>query len=254
MDYLHSRGKLHRDIKAANMLVSSNGIVKLADFGLAVQLQESYAKRYTFVGSPLWMAPEVIQATGHDYKADIWSLGITAIEIAMGRPPYAGIPVHRIMFLIPKSAPPVLHGNFSKQFKDFVSQCLQKKPANRPTAKELLKHSFIRKLKKKTSLLTLIERSAKWKITMAANEILDTDSDYSEASVSSSINSGRWEFGEDSVECNCDKPKTKPMEPLKVPTKQETKKETPEQLPIVSPTVQSDLQRYIYSALASVRI
>ncbi|KAK6077681.1 ste ste20 ysk protein kinase [Seiridium cupressi] len=194
LEYLHSDKKLHRDVKAANVLLGSNGQVKLADFGVSGQLSATMTKKNTFVGTPFWMAPEVIKQSGYDHKADIWSLGITALELANGEPPYADIHPMKVLFLIPKNPPPRLEGNFTKAFKDFVELCLQRDPKERPSAKELLKHPFIRKAKKTSYLTELIERHSRWSATHKSedDDALDVDGDVHERAP---VNEDMWDFG-----------------------------------------------------------
>jgi serine/threonine protein kinase len=160
LHYLHDLRKIHRDIKAGNILLNTNGASKLADFGVSGQLSDTMAKRQTVIGTPFWMAPEVIQEVGYDVKADIWSLGITCIEMAESKPPYSNIHPMRAIFMIPSRPPPKLTeaDKWSADFNDFVFKCLTKNPDQRPGAKELLEHPFIAKAKSRTILQPLLDQ------------------------------------------------------------------------------------------------
>jgi serine/threonine protein kinase len=141
--YLHSQGVVHRDIKGANILVTKEGIVKLADFGVAMKLDDTL-KSGSLVGSPFWMAPEIIVQTGHCSSAcDIWSLGCTVIELLTGSPPYYELGPMPALFRIAENACPPLPPNISAVLKDFLLQCFQKEPLLRVNAQTLLGHDFI---------------------------------------------------------------------------------------------------------------
>lgn len=146
LEYLHSQKKVHRDIKLANILLTNDGAVKLADFGVSGEMSLTRTRRNTLVGTPYWMAPEVIthNSRGYDTKADIWLTGITAIEFVTGRPPLSSVEPMEALFKIPKNKPPELEGaHYSEDIKDFVKYCLVKSAKHRPTALTLLHHRYI---------------------------------------------------------------------------------------------------------------
>jgi serine/threonine kinase 3 len=143
--YLHSKKKIHRDIKGGNILLTTDGRVKIADFGVSAQLRDTMSRRGTFVGTPYWMSPEMIQDSDYDYKSDIWSLGITAIELADQKPPLFDEHPMRVLIQIPRNPSPGLRNPFewSSEFSEFLQSCLTKAPNDRPSAIDCLQHSFI---------------------------------------------------------------------------------------------------------------
>jgi len=144
--FLHNQFRIHRDIKSDNILLGDSGEVKLADFGFAAQLTLTQQKRNTVVGTPYWMAPELIEGHDYDAKVDIWSLGIMLMEMAEGEPPYMEFPTARALFLILTKGVPELkeQDRWSPEMKDFVNKCLTKEVSQRPTSEHLLKHPFLK--------------------------------------------------------------------------------------------------------------
>jgi len=146
--YLHNNNRIHRDIKSDNVLISSTGYIKLADFGYTAQLTRDRVNRTTAVGTPYWMAPEVIRGQQYKLNVDIWSLGIMIMEMAEGNPPYIEHPPLRAVFLITtKGIPGLKHkSKWTSAFLDFLDLCLTTDPEIRPTSSELLKHEFLNTL------------------------------------------------------------------------------------------------------------
>uniref|UniRef100_A0A8C7VFB0 non-specific serine/threonine protein kinase n=1 Tax=Oncorhynchus mykiss TaxID=8022 RepID=A0A8C7VFB0_ONCMY len=159
LEYLHFMRKIHRDIKAGNILLNTEGHAKLADFGVAGQLTDTMAKRNTVIGTPFWMAPEVIQEIGYNCVADIWSLGITSIEMAEGKPPYADIHPMRAIFMIPTNPPPTFRKPelWTDNFTHFVKKCLVKNPEQRATATQLLQVRYTQLLQVRDTHTQLLQ-------------------------------------------------------------------------------------------------
>ncbi|QHO56646.1 serine/threonine-protein kinase 1 isoform X2 [Arachis hypogaea] len=170
LEYLHSIFKVHRDIKGGNILLTEQGDVKLGDFGVAAQLTRTMSKRNTFIGTPHWMAPEVIQESRYDGKVDVWALGVSAIEMAEGVPPRSSVHPMRVLFMISIEPAPMLEDKekWSLYFHDFVAKCLTKEPRLRPTASEMLKHKFFEKWKTgSAAVLPKLEKARQIRASMA---------------------------------------------------------------------------------------
>mmetsp|Transcript_11687 Transcript_11687/g.17551 ORF Transcript_11687/g.17551 Transcript_11687/m.17551 type:complete len:534 (+) Transcript_11687:5-1606(+) len=161
LEYIHSFHRIHRDIKSDNILIGSDGSVKIADFGYAAQLTQQKQKRNTIVGTPYWMAPELIRGLNYDQKVDVWSLGIMMMEMVEGEPPYMEYPPLRALFLITTKGIPGLRepDRYSAEFKDFLAQSLTSDPAKRPTSTQLLKHPFLKCACDGPTLLKAVETS-----------------------------------------------------------------------------------------------
>lgn len=165
LSFLHRANVIHRDLKAANVLLTATGRIMLCDFGVSARLVYNHSKRTTFVGTPYWMAPEVITQSQYDTKADIWSLGITLYEMVTGAPPHAKEDQMRALLIIPKAKAPRLPDSVgTKEMKDFVATVLREEASDRPTAEELQRSKWIKDVAKArlTPLLELIKQYQSW--------------------------------------------------------------------------------------------
>jgi serine/threonine protein kinase len=159
--YLHANNRIHRDIKSDNVLVGAHGEIRLADFGYCAQLTEEAQKRNSVVGTPYWMAPELIRGQDYSHKVDVWSAAIMAIEMAEGEPPYLDYPPLRALFLIATSGSPKLKEEaiWSPEFKDFLAQALKVDVNERASCEDLLQHPFLNKSGNLRDLEPIIKKS-----------------------------------------------------------------------------------------------
>ncbi|XP_065177918.1 misshapen-like kinase 1 [Sycon ciliatum] len=186
LSHLHENKVIHRDIKGQNVLLCENGDVKLVDFGVSAQLVRTIGKRNTFIGTPYWMAPEVIacdqqEDASYDHRCDVWSVGITAIEMAESEPPLCSIHPMRALFLIPRNQPPRLKSRkWSRKFMHFVEQCLLKDFRRRQTVDELLQHDFMKEVNERYSrihLKDMIDKSKRKKANAGDDDYTYSGSD-----------------------------------------------------------------------------
>uniref|UniRef100_H0WWL9 non-specific serine/threonine protein kinase n=1 Tax=Otolemur garnettii TaxID=30611 RepID=H0WWL9_OTOGA len=195
LDYLHSEKKIHRDIKGGKVKLYSQGTL-FCTFHLPGWSDHTAVSGQCVLNFLFLLLIQIPRASVFLLSADIWSLGITAIELAKGEPPHSELHPMKVLFLIPKNNPPTLEGNYSKPLKEFVEACLNKEPSFRPTAKELLKHKFIMRNAKKTSYLTeLIDRYKRWKAEQSHDDSSSEDSDAeTDGQAAGGSDSGDWIF------------------------------------------------------------
>jgi len=163
--YIHSKKRIHRDIKSDNLLLNSSGAVKIADFGYAAQLNQRRQKRQTVVGTPYWMAPELIRGQNYGVGVDVWSTGILMMELAEGEPPYMDFPPLRALFLITSKGIPPLRDEkkWSQDCQQFLSQMLKLEVDDRPGASKLLEHPFLQKCCDAKAIVKLVAEAQKLK-------------------------------------------------------------------------------------------
>uniref|UniRef100_UPI0037E883DD mitogen-activated protein kinase kinase kinase kinase 3-like n=1 Tax=Semicossyphus pulcher TaxID=241346 RepID=UPI0037E883DD len=215
--YLHSRGKMHRDVKGANILLTDSGYVKLADFGVSAQISMTIAKRKSFIGTPYWMAPEVAAVErkgGYNQLCDIWAVGITAIELAELQPPMFDLHPMRALLLMTKSnfQPPKLKDKekWTGNFHQFVRIALTKNPKKRPAADKLLQHPFVSQPLSRTLAIELLEKVSNPDQTSYLDHLDDDEIDAEVASVPQRIPSGNTREGKTLSEINFDQMKFDP--------------------------------------------